>query len=63
MAEWIESWDLEAMTSNRGRSGFAALSAQVGWSFCTRGSHPRIFSTKAESILAAVVQLFQILNL
>ena len=46
MPEWIESWDLEAMTSYTSRLGFAARSAQVGWSFFTRGSHPRFFSTE-----------------
>ena len=52
VAEWIESWDPEAMTSHTGRSGFTAWLAQVGQSFCTQGS--RFFSI-AESVVAKQV--------
>ena len=46
IAEWIESWDLEEMTSYNQEIGVLTRSAQVGWSFFTRGSHPRFFSTR-----------------
>ena len=55
MAGWIESWDLEAMTSYNQGIGVCSPVGTRRLEFFTQGSHPRFVPTKkAESVLAEV---------
>ena len=61
MAEWMESWDLEAMTSYN-REIRVRGPVGTSWGFFTRGSHPRFFSTSRKCSSGFKYKLFQILK-
>ena len=62
MAEWIESWDLEAMTSYNREIGVRGPVGTSKLEFFHLGLHPRFFSTSRKCSSGFKYKLFQILK-